>query len=225
MSKEPGEIICGGISMGQITGMEPVLEIPPKVLQLFEAVEQLIGEGVDVNSIRVSSITERAGIGKGTAYEYFDSKEEIIACSFLFYLNRLAEHINDVLMKLDSLQEQINYIFDELDKESEKKYCFVQFVHGATDNSKFSRLVREKLLASDMGREFPQYLFGTLIRQGVERGEINGEIPTAYLVYTVFCKVMTYMMFINVQDCFQAEVGGLRPLIIEGILRDVKGGG
>ncbi len=209
--------------MGKITGMEPVSEIPPKVLLMFEAVKQLIGEGVDVNSIRVSSVTERAGIGKGTAYEYFDSKEEMIACAFLFYLNRLGEHINATLMRLDSLQEQINYIFDELDKESEKKYCFMQFVHGATDNSKFSRMVREKLQASDVGREFPQYLFGPLIRQGVERRDINGEIPVTYLVYTVFCKVMTYMMFINVKDCFQTDMGGLRPMIIEGILRDVKG--
>ncbi len=64
--------------MSKITGMEPVQEIPPKVLLMYDAVQQLIGEGCSVSQIRVSSITERAGIGKGTAYEYFDSKEEIL---------------------------------------------------------------------------------------------------------------------------------------------------
>ena len=210
--------------MGKITGMEPVSEIPPKVLLLFNAVKQLIGEGVDVNDIRVLSITERAGIGKGTAYEYFDSKEEIIACAFLFYVNELAERINTTLLPMNDLREQLDYLFDELDQDSEKKYCFVRFVHGATDNSRFSQLVREKLTESEIGREFPEYLFGTLIRQGVERGDIDGDIPANYLIYAVFCKVLTYMMCIGTEDFIRMEMGGLRPLIIEGIIRDLKGG-
>lgn len=209
--------------MGKLTGMEPVSETPSKVLLLYEAVQRIIGEGVDMSDIRVSSITERAGIGKGTAYDYFDSKEEIMACAFLFYMNRLAENMNSVLMKMDDLRTQINYLFDELDKDSEKKYCFVRFVHGVTDNSKFSQLVHGKLQKSEVGRAFPEFLFGDLIRQGVERGEIDGTVPVTYLVYTVFCKVLTYMMCIATEDCFPTETGGLRSLIIEGILRDVKG--
>lgn len=210
--------------MGKLTGMEPASEIPPKVLLLYNAVKQLIGEGVDVNDIRVLSITERAGIGKGTAYEYFDSKEEIIACAFLFYVNGMAERINTTLLPMNNLREQIDYLFDELDQDSEKKCCFMRFVHGATDNSKFSQLVREKLMASDMGREFPEYLFGAVIRQGVERGDIDGSIPASYLIYDVFCKVLTYMMCIGMEDLVRMEVGGLRPMIVEGILRDLKGG-
>lgn len=209
--------------MGKITGMEPVSETPPKVLLLYDAVKQLIGEGVDVNDIRVLSITERAGIGKGTAYEYFDSKEELIACAFLFYVNGAAERINAALLPMDDLREQINYVFDELDKDSEKKYCFVRFVHGATDNSRFSQLVREKLIEANVNREFPEYLFGAIIRQGVERGDIDGSIPVNYLIYAVFCKVLTYMMCIGTEDFIRMEMGGLRPMIIEGILRDLKG--
>ena len=36
---------------------------------------------IPAEDIRVSTITERAGIGKGTAYEYFDTKDEIVACA------------------------------------------------------------------------------------------------------------------------------------------------
>lgn len=54
-------------------------ELAPKVTATYQAVIDLLMEGVDVGSLTVSEITGRAGIGKGTAYDYFSSKEEMIA--------------------------------------------------------------------------------------------------------------------------------------------------
>lgn len=52
---------------------------PPKVKAMFEAVLELFASGKGLNSLTVSEITAKAGIGKGTAYEYFSTKEEMIA--------------------------------------------------------------------------------------------------------------------------------------------------
>ncbi|MDE6016067.1 MAG: TetR/AcrR family transcriptional regulator [Acetatifactor sp.] len=209
--------------MSKMTGMEPVQEIPPKVLLMYDAVQQLIGEGCSVSQIRVSSITERAGIGKGTAYEYFDSKEEILVGAFIFYIRSIVDEMKRLIMPLGSLREQINYIFDDLDRESRRKYCFVHFVHEVTDNSQFGKMVKERLQENSLTRNFAEYLFGDFIRQGIDRGDINPDIPMDYLVYTVFCKVLTYMMCICTEECFDTDVPALRKLIIEGILRDMKG--
>ena len=54
-------------SMGRITGLEEIGHVPPKVRQMYGAVIELLEEGMDMEDIRVSTITERAGIGKGTA--------------------------------------------------------------------------------------------------------------------------------------------------------------
>ena len=53
--------------------------LPEKVRLLYEAVLAMVTNGWDINRMKVSDITAQAGIGKGTAYEYFSSKEEIIA--------------------------------------------------------------------------------------------------------------------------------------------------
>ena len=53
-----------------------------KELLLYQAVIELLDEGMEVHQIKVSDITNRAGVGKGTAYEYFSSKEEMIAIAF-----------------------------------------------------------------------------------------------------------------------------------------------
>ena len=50
-------------------------ETRPKVLALYRGVLELLDEGADVNTIKVSDITAKAGIGKGTAYDYFKSRE------------------------------------------------------------------------------------------------------------------------------------------------------
>ena len=57
--------------MGKMTGLEEIRDVPPKVLGMYRAVVELIEEGADIAGLRVSTITDRAGIGKGTAYEYF----------------------------------------------------------------------------------------------------------------------------------------------------------
>lgn len=209
--------------MSKLTGMEAVSETPPKVLLMYDAVHQLVGDGVALGDIRVSAITELAGIGKGTAYEYFETKEEILACSFISYVNRLAEEINRELGAFESLREQVECVFEHLDRDIERRYCFVRFVHAVTDDSNFSRIVRDKLKNNPQAKNLPEYLFGGLIRRGVERGEINGEIPTDYLVYTVFCKALTYMMGICTEECFDTDVQRIRELVIEGIIRDLQG--
>lgn len=209
--------------MGRLTGMEAVSETPEKVLQMYEAVHKLVGEGVILTDLKVSAITEQAGIGKGTAYEYFETKEELLACAFIFYVNRMAEEISRRLGGFDNLREQIDHVFEQLDRDSQRKYCFVRFVHAVTDDSRFSLLVRDKLTNNPEVKNFPEYLFGDLVRQGVERGEINGDIPVDYLIYSVFCKVLTYMMGICAEECFHTDVQRIRELVIEGIIRDLKG--
>ena len=45
---------------------------------VYQAVLRLIGNGADITKLRVQEIAAEAGIGKGTVYEYFSSKEEIL---------------------------------------------------------------------------------------------------------------------------------------------------
>ena len=71
-----------------------LLNPPEKVLAMYRAVVDLINEGNDIRVLKVSDITGRAGIGKGTAYEYFSSKEEIISSSVLYYVQTCVERKN-----------------------------------------------------------------------------------------------------------------------------------
>lgn len=69
-----------------------IMEPPEKVLRMYEAVHGFMIEGRDLVSVKVVDITSAAGIGKGTAYEYFSSKEEIITSAMAYeYKNKITE--------------------------------------------------------------------------------------------------------------------------------------
>lgn len=51
--------------------------------KIFEGVMRLAREGADLRLVTVQQIADAAGIGKGTLYEYFSSREEIIAATLM----------------------------------------------------------------------------------------------------------------------------------------------
>ena len=69
--------------VGESFNIRSFAEPPEKARRMFQAVIELIQDNADLSTIKVSDITTRAGIGKGTAYEYFSSKEEILTLALL----------------------------------------------------------------------------------------------------------------------------------------------
>jgi AcrR family transcriptional regulator len=105
-----------------------LLSKSPKILALYNAVIALLDEGADISSLKVSDITSRAGIGKGTAYDYFRSKEEIIVKAMIY----------DVLQGLLELQNM-------MDKQAcfyDKFHCFLRPGNSETVCKQHTRIKR-----------------------------------------------------------------------------------
>ena len=88
--------------MGIEIKVENIKNPPEKVRLMYEAVSQLLKGDRELSSIKVQDITQKAGIGKGTAYEYFSSKEEIIANALMFeYANKIALLVESAFKEKD----------------------------------------------------------------------------------------------------------------------------
>lgn len=207
--------------MGKITGLEEIQNVPPKVQQIYRAVIELIGEGEDASSLRVSTITDRAGIGKGTAYEYFDSKEEIVACAVAYYIQYTFDWLEKALMEKETFREQIDYLLNEMGKRDGRKFCFLRFVHLLTDNSEFSHLVRQNLTSDKAQKYLPTTVFGNVLERAVERGELRSDLPMEYMVFSVFSHLITYMMAITTEESFGMNPTQMRQYVYQGILDEL----
>ena len=70
-----------------------------KEILIFNGVMKLMNEGVNIYTIKVADIAKSVGIGKGTVYEYFKSKDELLEKSLIYYMNL---SINKAIEKIDN---------------------------------------------------------------------------------------------------------------------------
>lgn len=90
--------------------------IAEKEMLMYQAVISMVQEDYDINSIKVSDITSRAGIGKGTAYEYFSSKEEIIVKALLYDTYTHLKKIGARLKESKGYKEKFFLLLDYLEE-------------------------------------------------------------------------------------------------------------
>lgn len=213
--------------MGKITGREELEKVPPKVRQMYRAVVELIGEGEEIAELRVSTITGRAGIGKGTAYEYFDSKEEIVACAITYAIESSFRRLEAELLEKEDFCGQLEYLLDEIERKDDRKVCFLRFLHLLTDTSDFSDLIRQKLCMESISegtsqRYTPTTVFCKVLERARERGELRGDLPMDYMIYSLFSHLMLYMMAVTAKQGGGTEGAAIRPYVRQAILKDMK---
>ena len=85
---------------------------PEKVLFMYRAVNDMINEGCDISNMKVADITKRAGIGKGTAYEYFSSKEEIIMKALVFEMMSCFDAVREITYRNQTFRETVFELMD-----------------------------------------------------------------------------------------------------------------
>ena len=208
--------------MGKINGLEDIHRVPPKVCQMYKAVIQMLEQGVDAGSIHVSDITEKAGIGKGTAYEYFDTREEIVACAIVYHVQWLFEWLENALMERESFREQLFFLLDEIEKKDGCKNGFLRFVHMMTDNSEFNRTLQKKMHMEAFLSYLPMNVFARVMRRGMENGELRSDLPLDYMVHCLFSHLLIYMTAVTSGGFFHTEPAVVRPLIYQGILNELE---
>ncbi|WP_455501511.1 TetR/AcrR family transcriptional regulator [Gemmiger sp.] len=77
---------------------------------VYEAALRLIGQGTSPSALKIQQLADAAGIGKGTVYEYFSSKEEILQGLAVYCFARENERIRAILADcatLADMQEKV----------------------------------------------------------------------------------------------------------------------
>ncbi|MFZ7119629.1 MAG: TetR/AcrR family transcriptional regulator [Eubacteriaceae bacterium] len=76
------------------------IQYSDKEIAILDGMLSLIKNGENLHEITVSEIAKSAGVGKGTIYEYFKSKEEVFSKAILFSLS------NEVLQFVRRINEK-----------------------------------------------------------------------------------------------------------------------
>lgn len=124
---------------------------------------------------RIADIANEAGIGKGTVYEYFKSKEEVIDASIERFMAEVFEKlgaevffISDPIKKIQIMIEKTVELFH---KEMENKSFYVDIFRESLSSKKRNLIMR------DMYKQY-RGMIAEILNDGIKRGELR-EIDTA----------------------------------------------
>lgn len=139
-------------------------------LILDSAVELMSTTSVD--NVTISSIAKNAGIGKGSVYYYFQSKEEIIAEVITrSYKKALQEYFCDMNEELPAL-EKIKRLFESIIKKQfhdDRKNLIIAL------NLHDSPMLHNKMKLTAIDVVSP--VLTDILYQGIEEGTINSDAP------------------------------------------------
>ncbi|MCK4639839.1 MAG: TetR/AcrR family transcriptional regulator [Candidatus Marinimicrobia bacterium] len=139
---------------------------------------------------KIATIAEKAGIGKGTVYEYFSSKEEIFAAVFKdFFDQMLAGYTQLIDAPMDPVKKielVFDYSYDYLDQLLEDEHgqdwlIFLEiFLQGFRDEFKGIG----KLSFSAVLREMYD-IFKPIVEEGIQAGMFR-QLDPDYVTFILF---------------------------------------
>ena len=164
---------------------------------MYTAVCSLIEEGCDIHRLKVADITAKAGIGKGTAYEYFRSKDELLvrALQYDYYLN--CRRIEEALEKGKTFREDVEVMFEQIELCSANKRLTMQFLKLLDEiREKDETCVREHV-AEEL-KIFTR-LLDRVREMGQKEGCISSSIPPECVRLELGSKFMGYYIFLQTE--------------------------
>ena len=200
-------------------------ECSPKEIAVYQAVIDLFWEGADLNKLTVSRITEKAGIGKGTAYEYFSDKEEMIAKALLYRMREFKKHLFEYLKEEKDFYHKMEKILLKMEEKNAETTCIFRLIHVVIDNTAINKKLQELLRKErEEGRAESgiDVIVKELILEEYKGKKQIAEEKLYYLVNSTISRIFCYGMILN-SPCKQGEFtpGLMREMVCNSICREV----
>ncbi|XTR38754.1 TetR/AcrR family transcriptional regulator [Paraclostridium tenue] len=114
-----------------------------KEILIFNAVNKLLHEGIKLHTVKVADIAKEAGIGKGTIYDYFKSKEEILEKAFLYNMDiELYENIEKIKFG-DNFKDKFYIILDIVEKSTTDYSSFSNILFSNLSHHEFKEILEK----------------------------------------------------------------------------------
>lgn len=195
----------------------------PKEKAIYQAVLALFEEGADLNALTVSEITKKAGIGKGTAYEYFSDKEEMIAKALFYNAEVFCKQLYEGMVTRSGFYDKIEFLLLTMEKQLADTNCIFRLMM-LSDNSMLSKRMRELREEKKLSGEVPGIHFIRKILSDEFQGKIElSKDKKEYLVLNIYAKLLCFIIWLEKDDArAEKERETIRGMICHGICREVE---
>lgn len=194
-----------------------------KIIAIYHAVEDFIAEGADLSTMRVSDIAAKAGIGKGTTYEYFTSKEELVVKAMIYLVDSMTKRILNNMEKLDSFQDKFMLLLAEMEEKVKQRACILKYFHMLSDLN-LCQSMHDLLLDEneDAKRANPMRIIRYLLEEGKKEGIIGNGYSQSYMETVMFSKIIAFVVYIdNVLGNKDSSNEAMKQSLYDGLCREL----
>ena len=155
--------------------IEHIANPPEKMRLMYEAVAAMIREKKELSTIKVQDITSRAGIGKGTAYEYFSSKTELLSHALIYEYSHKILKLAELVFSVEDFKERCYKIMDWIleNKEYNQMYNHLLKVTMGEFMEDAAQTAESVCTQDEFGHAVHDYIYG-MIDQFMEDGYRQG---------------------------------------------------
>ncbi len=174
-----------------------------------------------VGSVKINQIASAAGIGKGTVYEYFSSKEEICGAAMMAFLEQIEEVQARKLFRATSALDKFRAIVDSWVEVSETiEFDTMQFLLDIwAEGIRQSNQDLKKVF--DMKKVYYEYreILSAIIRDGINAGvfrEVAAEETAGIFLASVDGLMIQWLL-----DRENIDIRKLSKILIETFMNGI----
>jgi len=167
------------------------------------ALELFAKKGFETTSI--SSVAKAAGIGKGTVYEYFVSKEELIVSAFMAWLeNMMGQELEELLLTIAEPEKRLRKCVQTMmeqfiSDEQTVKIMISMFQMMLKDDKLFPQNEKFRKMFQMVRKVFVDILLDG-VSQGVFRPEIAKDAEKIAINLFAYLDGIAFHYFLNKND-------------------------
>ena len=184
---------------------------------VYEAVINLVRTGKSYHNMKVSDIAVEAGIGKGTIYEYFDSRDTLIAETVMYFLDRYLKQAVDLINSEKSFEKRMCALFEFIHNESAENLNImdVLFIKGGISD------IYSALKGADTFEDFVRVIDGYcrfILMDAEEEGVIKQVEDMDYATYVLKSSVVSFIFSTNaVKRSFETVCGNTMQALLKAL--------
>ena len=154
-----------------------------------------------IKNLTISQIAKTAGVGKGTIYEYFENKEDIVFEIITMFIVAHEQKLQEITDQNISTKEKLFHFFYMIheDENSRKQltiyreFLAISMTNGTEEMVDFNIKCREKFAD----------ILSQIVQEGITKGEIRSEtqdMVSALLTFKLGLVVETHTAALDAKD-------------------------
>lgn len=190
-----------------------------KKIMIYNGVTKLMSEGVRIHSIKVSDIAKAAGIGKGTIYDYFTSKEEILEKFLLYNINLEVKNIIEGIKNTEGFKNKCFIIFNAIESGTKQGQSSANLLIENLCPYEFKQLLNKNLEEIQERQKLLFNIIEDIIEEGINEGIIKEQNDKKYAVMTfltIFIGFLNLLCLDNNDDIEKSKERSY-TLLIKGL--------